>query len=343
MCVTEQTNVPTPEATSAFNVESVRGAASPIAKKEHQKPSPGSSVIIRHWNDLSLLSPFHGDGSATTVSFRVSPKHLSLASNVFRTMIQGPYKESIRNSCGLYEIQASEWDARCFFIMLNIIHGHNRDVPKLVTLEKLKQMAIIVNYYLCHEVVAFVVDIRIARLSTKLPTQFGDDSITWMFISQVFSNRRIWTSMATMAVQNSSGIIETDLPIPLSTLEHINLERRKIIDKLYNGLYDLVDRLLAGKEGCKAECSSMLLSSLLRQMHENGLRMDKLTNPWERMSIADVKRVMLDFHSPVWYSSNHTYTPHQCTVENKINDLLSGQKYLIAWHFFPLPSTWTEG
>ncbi|KAJ4127912.1 hypothetical protein NW768_008195 [Fusarium equiseti] len=88
----------------------------------------------------------------TQVEFRVSSRHMSLASPVFRAMLESKFKESQLNEQGLYEVQASEWDAEAFVILLDIIHGHNRDVPKRISVETLSQIAIIVDYYGCHEI-----------------------------------------------------------------------------------------------------------------------------------------------------------------------------------------------
>ncbi|KAM0500862.1 hypothetical protein ACHAP8_004579 [Fusarium lateritium] len=103
-------------------------------------------------NDQSYPRGSLDDGSSTQMEFLVSSRHLSLASPVFRAMLESKFKESQLNEQGLYEVQASEWDAEAFVILLDIMHGHHRDVPKRISAEILSHMAIIVDYYSCHEI-----------------------------------------------------------------------------------------------------------------------------------------------------------------------------------------------
>ncbi|KAM0287590.1 hypothetical protein ACHAO9_007620 [Fusarium lateritium] len=107
-------------------------------------------------NDQSYPRGSLDGGSATQVEFRVSSRHLSLASPVFRAMLESKFKESRLNEQGLYEIQATEWDAEALVILLDIIHGHHRDVPKQISVETLSHIAIIVDYYGCHEIMELV-------------------------------------------------------------------------------------------------------------------------------------------------------------------------------------------
>ncbi|KAM0250809.1 hypothetical protein ACHAP5_002026 [Fusarium lateritium] len=107
-------------------------------------------------NDQSYPRGSLDGGSTTQVEFRVSSRHLSLASPVFRAMLESKFKESRLNEQGLYEIQATEWDTEALVILLDIIHGHHRDVPKRISVETLSHIAIIVDYYGCHEIMELV-------------------------------------------------------------------------------------------------------------------------------------------------------------------------------------------
>lgn len=53
----------------------------------------------------------------------VSSQHLRLASSMFRKMLNGPWRKGPDNAKAIREIRSSEWDAKAFVIILDIIHG----------------------------------------------------------------------------------------------------------------------------------------------------------------------------------------------------------------------------
>ncbi|KAH7029533.1 uncharacterized protein B0I36DRAFT_350390 [Microdochium trichocladiopsis] len=111
--------------------------------------------------------------------FRVSSRHLSLASPVFSQMLNGPWKEatsfaastnaSTSASAGPQrrEIEASEWDTDATVILMDIIHGHFSQVPRTISLVMLAKVAILVDYYKCHEIVSVFSGPWIERLKRE--------------------------------------------------------------------------------------------------------------------------------------------------------------------------------
>lgn len=92
------------------------------------------------------------------VRFRLSSKHLKSASPVFKTMLDGNWTESTLTSDGRYELPASDWDTDAFQIIMDIIHGRSQEVPRSVTLELLARIAVVIDYYECHNIVKFFSD-----------------------------------------------------------------------------------------------------------------------------------------------------------------------------------------
>ena len=48
-------------------------------------------------------------------------------------------------------LRTEEWDPRVFLLLLNIVHGYNRQVPDSVDIDTLGKLAILTDYYECHE------------------------------------------------------------------------------------------------------------------------------------------------------------------------------------------------
>ncbi|KAH7309642.1 hypothetical protein B0I35DRAFT_358936 [Stachybotrys elegans] len=195
-----------------------------------------ANVVITDFNRIYQIQDLHEDSltqasdvpraldgheahiDSPVVRFRVSSRHLCLASEIFRSMIEGPFKEGIRNDEGRYTISAHDWDAKAFLVVLDIIHGHHRSIPKTVDLEMLGHIAMIVDYYKCHEIMELFVGPWVASARADLPFQFGNDCASWLFISYVFSMDDILETMKEMAFQECKGPIETSLPIPDSLI-----------------------------------------------------------------------------------------------------------------------------
>lgn len=144
------------------------------------------------------------------VRFRLSSRHLSLASPVFETMLSGGWKESTisaqqpgtasnekidKKDAALpldYEITATEWDVNVFILLMNILHGHHREVPHSVDIETLAKFSVLVDYYDCHEITDLFANIWIEDLQLCLPTVYGRHSTIWLFVSWVFSDENIF-------------------------------------------------------------------------------------------------------------------------------------------------------
>jgi hypothetical protein len=94
------------------------------------------------------------------VRMRVSSSHLILASSYFKRMLRGGWKEDCTLCAeGCLTIYVEDWDPDALLILMNIIHGHTRKVPRTVSLEMLAKLAVLVDYYECIEVVEVLSEI----------------------------------------------------------------------------------------------------------------------------------------------------------------------------------------
>ncbi|KAH6713229.1 hypothetical protein DL95DRAFT_74558 [Leptodontidium sp. 2 PMI_412] len=83
----------------------------------------------------------------------VSSKHMKLVSPVFRAMLQrdGFREGCVRGSEGSVEDPLPDDDPRAMKILLDIVHGRNRRVPRKVSLRILTAIAVLADKYLMVE------------------------------------------------------------------------------------------------------------------------------------------------------------------------------------------------
>jgi hypothetical protein len=107
----------------------------------------------------SIVKSETEDGSDQDISdggFRmlVSSKHLILASPVFKVMLQDCFKEGqTLRSGGFLDLLLPDDDPAAFCILLDIIHGRNRKVPREIDMGLLAGITILVDKYQLQEVV----------------------------------------------------------------------------------------------------------------------------------------------------------------------------------------------
>lgn len=128
-----------PNSTDATSQKSAKGGAVPSSNKGKRGTSTQSAPVAE----------------PEMIRMIVSSKHMMLASPVFKAMLQpGRFREGIqRNAAGQLEVDLPDDDQHIMVIVLNIIHGRNRLVPKQADLEMMTKLAILVDKYQMVEVV----------------------------------------------------------------------------------------------------------------------------------------------------------------------------------------------
>jgi hypothetical protein len=152
---------------------------------------------------------------AGEVRLRVSSRHLILASAYFRNLLTCAWKEATTSADGCRYIYSQDWDEEALTILMHAVHGQTRSVPRIVSLEMLAKIALLVDYYKCHEVIEVFSDMWIQKLRNQLPVHFGRDPILWVFISYVFIQDDIFEEVTRTAIEQSPGEVSSlSLPIP---------------------------------------------------------------------------------------------------------------------------------
>ncbi|KAG6177670.1 hypothetical protein E4U36_007057 [Claviceps purpurea] len=283
-------------------------------------PEPIAPTIESNVPNDADSAEAHGENAERNeVQFRLCSRHLSLASPVFKTMLNGVWRESAPppdwSDCQVrYELTATEWDAEDFLLLMNIVHGCNQRVPLFIDLERLGRISVLVDYYQFQKVTQLAVGLWIDKLSGNLPTKYGLECVTWMFVSWVFSRRDIFNKMTLLALRTSEGGLGTiHLPLPPMLLSMVTshlyglsklicfaavMEQKRdhFVDEIFNILGGLCKDLWKGRCGCDLDCRSMLLGSLMNSMDDNEL--------YGACSAEQAKSAVLSFKSGNRYVCN---------------------------------------
>jgi hypothetical protein len=143
-----------------------------------------------------------GKASDTLVHMLVSSKYMMLASPVFKAMLQTRTFEEGRklSAAGKVEVPLPEDNPTAFEIVLNIIHGRNKHVPRVLSLELLTSVSLLVDKYQMAEAVECFSDTWIGALIEDLPQAYSsktdsDNVLLWLQVSWVFENDEVFTKM----------------------------------------------------------------------------------------------------------------------------------------------------
>jgi len=159
---------------------------------------------------------------------------MMLASPVFKAMLQpGRFREGIqRNAADQMEVDLPDDDQSIMVIVLNIIHGRNRLVPKQVDLEMMTRLAILVDKYQMVEAVESFSSPWIDGLLTReiLPNGYAEiGGISyrkriqrWLAVSWVFRRPNEFSKITAAAIiacsSNVADELDAELPIPEKVL-----------------------------------------------------------------------------------------------------------------------------
>jgi hypothetical protein len=173
------------------------------------------SILNKISSLLDIAEPGEGD-KTEVVTFRVSSRHLALASPVFKSALTGGWKESAKTE-GEHQINTQGWDTTAFSIFLNAIHCQYRQVPRSLELEMLAKVAVIVDYYAAHQAIEILSPIWINALRPRLPTTTCHNKTIalWICISWVFGDSSAFETATKVAIHHGrSKMTNFGLPIP---------------------------------------------------------------------------------------------------------------------------------
>ncbi|GIJ90935.1 hypothetical protein Asppvi_009900 [Aspergillus pseudoviridinutans] len=140
-----------------------------------------------------------------------------------------------------------------------------------VTLNKLAEIAVLVDYYECHEALDVMAEIWMDKLVGSMPSTYGKDIVMWIFISRVFQRPWAFTSATKIAATQSQQRVDPgDLPIPKRILDKIEEHRRDGVKSALDMSYELITDLRDGHKHCSDVCDALRLGLSIQQLHAGG-------------------------------------------------------------------------
>ncbi|KAI8404735.1 hypothetical protein FOFC_14207 [Fusarium oxysporum] len=205
--------------------------------------------------------------------FLCSKKHLTLASRRAAKLFSSQFKEASVESDGLYHWKFEGiFNHEAFALVLKIIHGKTRGVPRTIKLDLLADIATIVDDLECHE------GGRLIRYSDDGPLTFG------------------------LPIRaDVSGTLASENKWPRLTIpDKIESTRIEIFQHLFDALDNLQTRILDASVGCNAACRAMLLGSLLQAMKKLELY-PRPTSPFPKLSLDNLLASLTKVQSPTYF------------------------------------------
>lgn len=173
----------------------------------------------------SVSSAWMVQPETQNVQMRVSSKHLILASAKFRTCLSSDrFSEGqTLQKEGSVAVPLFDEDPDAMMILLHIIHGQTRKVPRQVSFNMLSRLAFVVNHRQMHEAVEHFSDSWVENLQPDpSPSKSITEVLSRLFISWVFHKETDFEDMSQVLEQESDYNLEEEAgagpPIPASII-----------------------------------------------------------------------------------------------------------------------------
>jgi hypothetical protein len=130
----------------------------------------------------------------------VSSRHMMLASEHFEKLLSGDFDEARTLKSTGHVTISLDLDPDTLIILLQIIHGKTREVPRQVSLDLLRKLAVMVNDFGMLGSVEFFADTWIGHSKREgLPASYTEDVLSWLYVFFVFGRADEFKDMANLS------------------------------------------------------------------------------------------------------------------------------------------------
>ncbi|GIJ99683.1 hypothetical protein Aspvir_003684 [Aspergillus viridinutans] len=254
------------------------------------------------------------------LKIRASSKHLTLACPQFARTLHSDFQESQDlHQKGHLDLEIDNWDPAAFPILMLILHGRTRPVPRKLTLSKFVDFAVLVDYYECYEAVEVFTDMWIRSLKKTATASMSLAQVEeWLFVSWVFQHRQSFALACGYLRGNLTSRFCPELPVPQRVCDAIDRAREDAISRILDRLHGRVAVLRSDKVQCSYECDCVLLGALTRHMHRLGI-LERPAPPFEGIAVEQLAGVVV----PRWYERGGEIQ-HSCLATLDFNSSLRG-------------------
>jgi len=188
-----------------------------------------------------------------------------LASRYFLTILGGDFPHAITLRTQGHVTIPLQDDLDSVIILLNIIHGAGRKVPRQVSLDVLSKLAVVVSKFEMLSAVEFFSDTWIDNLQRSgLPKMYNENVLPLVFVFWVFDRPAEFRDMTKLAQRESTERLEddaADIPILPGIIGKSQLRRLEMVVLTFNRCNQ------AGPRICHRNCDHGCTGSH-RQVHD---------------------------------------------------------------------------
>ncbi|KAM3155659.1 hypothetical protein ABEW05_003800 [Botrytis cinerea] len=186
----------------------------------------------------------------------VSSKHMSLASPVFKAMLQGGFIEAITlKTTGKLELPLPDDDPAAMKILIDMIHGRMKLIPRKINLEMFTKLAILVDKYHCAEIACPYPDIWKNTLQDCADSY--EEMACWLCIAWQFElDAEFFRASKWIEAQGACDLVtmmarmKNNLPIPKQVTDVIEMHRLEGIRTAVKSLEDFIKILQNPENRC---------------------------------------------------------------------------------------------
>ncbi|KAL7921376.1 hypothetical protein ACQKWADRAFT_295602 [Trichoderma austrokoningii] len=277
-----------------------------------------SSTTSGNENDVTLQGVYH---------FRVSMKHLSLAAARAKSVLQGPFLESMPTADGLRHWRFEPiFDPEAFKIVMSIIHTRFNNVPDQVSLEMLSNIAVIVDDLNCRDAVGYFAKIWIKEIGKEKLLSYNDglSCARKIFISWVFGWEERFSKETHTAILSSPDISSSyGLPIPPKILDALGQKRLSMQQGLGEKLLSIKNELVS-EDGQCFFCKSAAVGALVINIHVLGLSAEVIAAQRDTMTLEAFYKRLAEFKYPYPATCQGRGRLH-VDLKNRVNGCLQSE------------------
>ncbi|KAF7903596.1 uncharacterized protein EAF01_006645 [Botrytis porri] len=235
----------------------IRNSSKSDSSSSANPVATGSKMIRSLQGEISETSQ-HEPTPIYSDHILVSSKHMSLASPIFKAMLQGGFREAITlKEIGRLEVPLPDDHPAAMKILINMIHGRMNSIPLRIDLKLFTWIAILVDKYRCAEVIGPYPSIW--KMDLQDWTNSSSDVARWLCIAWQFELHEEFLRATKLIQLQSTCDLETtiaklryNLPIPKKVTDKIEMCRQEGIRKAVKFLENFITMYQKSDNRCTA-------------------------------------------------------------------------------------------